>query len=98
LCSCSELVPPVWLGGYPGGRRMTRCLQATTRPHLLTRTRTSAELAPSPGEHRSRREGCRASQGRFPPPLWIRAYAIERYAGESNTFALALESPGVFER
>ena len=40
----------------------------------------SAELAPSPGEHRSRREGCRASQGRFPPPLWIRGYAVGRYA------------------
>src|SRR5947209_19643297 len=57
-------------------------------PHLPTRTVASAELAPSPGEHRSRQDGCRASQGRFPPPLWIRVYAIGKYAPHPNTHTL----------
>src|SRR5579864_6372387 len=64
---------------------MARCVTDAHLPMgpIYQSTVASAELAPSSDEHRSRREGCRASQGRFPPPLWIRAYAGFKGRGAS---------------
>src|SRR5439155_9952098 len=86
------IAPSLSVNGPRGRTNRRRCYQRSSSPDALA----SAELAPSPGEHRSRREGCRASQGRFPPPLWIRRYAVGRYGGHRSSWRLA--PPTAFAR
>src|SRR5439155_12327040 len=86
------IAPSLSVNGPRGRTNRRRCYQRSSSPDALA----SAELAPSPGEHRSRREGCRASQGRFPPPLWIRCYAVGRYGGHRSSWRLA--PPTAFAR
>src|SRR5256714_14404937 len=53
-------------------------------PHLPTQWhRRNWHLLRASTAHAGR--GCRASQGRFPPPLWIRGYAVGRYGGPPST-------------
>src|SRR5438128_9342561 len=85
------IAPSLSVYGPRGRTNRRRCYQRSSSPDALA----SAELAPSPGEHRSRREGCRASQGRFPPPLWIRCYTVFRCGPHpsSNGGARARRAP-----
>src|SRR5947209_17161319 len=53
-------------------------------PHLPTQWhRRNWHLLRASTAHAGR--GCRASQGRFPPPLWIRGYAVGRYGGHPTS-------------